>query len=1485
MKRGISLIAVLMFMLAATTASVVLYRWIGSENFASGSRLKQSEAYQASESGLDAVQAWLSYKAADVGGVLGDYLSIQSETVVQNKTHYHLNSANNNVLANFSNSKQDFKVYLIGADIKKNPYKLKFMSVGTGRDGSKVSQTAIFSVEGLYRTDIPVLMNVPERPPPQKTQYNEDFWGNMGTAHSIQSMSMVMTQTADMKNAGGMGLNKITIGNGIDDPGYLVLDGNYYTNNGIKIYGDAYVTGNYDLCASGSDEITGDLYIGGVFHPRVVGGQTFNIKGSAYFGDTINPNANNPSGGCSGALGGKVKIEGNSTMMGPYRYLLDNSGLDFDIDKSLVMGSNSYINLSDVNVNNTKPYFEVGENVALINFNNPDVPTPNLNNSAGNPHPSNSNLWPKLGKLISSELCLKPTVEKMNNDFYKDALGFYFQTSANESKVKSDCTPTSYWGADPLDGTYPPDAAQENRKNLLAKLQEGSSTRSCDNTPIKFNMNIYDDVINPNPPNWVHSANKPENCAVQNGKLKLDNEWVNLNEELKKCWIAAKNNGKLYSSGGKDWLVVHLKNQRYTITTGKNEDLLCEQSYGVDKCRYIIIFDFLPPGGNDYLYLPPTGTQAKNNAEVMIYLPQGAPYMVGLDGGTASANAEMGDNGARFIDGLYNYFIFSDGNIKQFNTTGNRRLTGNVFMNKCSIMNDGTAQGNPYFISRGNTDFVEELTTQGILLENDWTIEPPPPPPPGQTNYKIEEKKDGYIIPLSPRLKVELESKNISKESDPQLSSLDYAKKSVLVMPRVLRMPPNALSASISLDKYYKFLYLNGATEQNKPLTSPDCKKTDDPSISLNETTPEEGIYTCTFTRNGTNDVSKLYVKIQNSAPLPEQPLPEPGISSPAQISSSSAAESPSSSSEGSNLPPSSSSSTPSSNSTPGSNCSYPTEWCNPTTTNLPNPDAFSFNSIPPNSTRPNNLITNTSYYIIGENLEHHSERCIFTTNIQNLGNHGIECDKYTGNANDFVCSDGTLACRTGQDCGSKSRRYENYYPIRVNGIVLKQTYDNKHSDATTYGEWGGGRCGGNGQSWQSNLFSCDEALSKTGIGRVNGGYYVYLPPGWISQNIQLAGGVPVCPPMPSCNGVYLPHGTVPPQQDRNKCVKRGDKCYMCNGQDNPPNCTYEWFWNSWNNNWLGEGWLDEYSCGGSSSSSSVTPSSSSSACVGESEGCSGTSSSSSVTSTATCSFSSASAYVGQNIGSPTITCTPTSTSDLSNAIFSGDVPSNWTEWKSNSNAHYSGSTTPGSKSISVSDITCGGNEVSGSINCGSITVSKPTCSVASSTNSGSAYIITPKINCGGTVTNIDFGFSESACSWNTTIGSTNGYFTRTATGDCTLTLNKLKCGDNSITSIDESCGSINVCVGTDCPLIFNQTEEITLEAGKTYSIVCSSNKGVHCLTSSSTNWTYKINGGAPQAGNINNNVTTVISSCTNNTTIETTMNINCKNRTGWYND
>lgn len=64
-KAGVSLIAVLLFMMIATIAATATYKWITSEGRSSSSRMLQREAYQSAVAGIENARAWMTYHAND----------------------------------------------------------------------------------------------------------------------------------------------------------------------------------------------------------------------------------------------------------------------------------------------------------------------------------------------------------------------------------------------------------------------------------------------------------------------------------------------------------------------------------------------------------------------------------------------------------------------------------------------------------------------------------------------------------------------------------------------------------------------------------------------------------------------------------------------------------------------------------------------------------------------------------------------------------------------------------------------------------------------------------------------------------------------------------------------------------------------------------------------------------------------------------------------------------------------------------------------------------------------------------------------------------------------------------------------------------------------------------------------------------------------------------------------------------------------------
>jgi len=338
----------LLFMLAATTASIVVFRWIWQENFSSGARLKASEAYQASQAGLEATQGWLANKGADAGALIRVFEIEAGKPVLLND----FGGQAVDLLAGGSfkdNSKrnQGFEVYLTGVNTEKQPYKFKFLSIGTARDGSRHSQVGIFEVDGLYKMGLPT-------PPGNKAQKVPPFFGGFGGgtqgtwtgAHVIGDMTTesgfaskedaIITGSATIKGdaASNIGCpNNEKPKDGVSPPSnYEAADyGNFYVREnfspggGIGFCGSVYVGGKMEMTQEIRIVIWGDLYVEGdliingelIVHGNVTvkGNITKNdVRDLEIKGNFVMPNSSSTisiSGNNKLNIGGDVWIAGN----------------------------------------------------------------------------------------------------------------------------------------------------------------------------------------------------------------------------------------------------------------------------------------------------------------------------------------------------------------------------------------------------------------------------------------------------------------------------------------------------------------------------------------------------------------------------------------------------------------------------------------------------------------------------------------------------------------------------------------------------------------------------------------------------------------------------------------------------------------------------------------------------------------------------------------------------------------------------------------------------------------------------------------------------------------------------------------------------------------------------------------------------------------------------------------------------------------------
>ena len=303
-KHGVSLVTVLMFMLVATIAATATYKWITSEGHSSASRMMQREAYQSAMAGIENARSWMTYNANDFGALVTQYFQSGKKAILMTP---ELQSSLNNM-------GQLFNVWLTGVEVNSNgTYKVQILSAGEARGGAKHSEEAIFNVVGLYQ------VNVPKK----KTTYSGTidfdynyFGGGTKNAGDFHTKSMLINgnQTKD-GNPAYVEKNLVVTGNfkvsgsqivvgenacigGYFDANNGVAGSNFYIEGNAKnfimvsktyngttyngVSGDVYVGGDI-VSANGNQELGGSLYLGGTWHTNLSGYQA-GVKKNMCFG-------------------------------------------------------------------------------------------------------------------------------------------------------------------------------------------------------------------------------------------------------------------------------------------------------------------------------------------------------------------------------------------------------------------------------------------------------------------------------------------------------------------------------------------------------------------------------------------------------------------------------------------------------------------------------------------------------------------------------------------------------------------------------------------------------------------------------------------------------------------------------------------------------------------------------------------------------------------------------------------------------------------------------------------------------------------------------------------------------------------------------------------------------------------------------------------------------------------------------------------------
>lgn len=622
-KKGVSLVAVLLFMLIATIASTATYKWLSSESRSSSSRMEIVEAREASKAGIENARAWLSYNANDVGALIKQYIDGGSKNILLNTQ-----------LAGINNRKQNYSVWLTGVDISTPTFKLKLTSNGTSRDGSaKYSENAILKVNGLYQ------VSLPQQSAP--SDYNDALFG------SVESISLTLSSATINGDAA------VNSSLPVEVKDHLIVTGDLYTcGTHIVNYNNLYVKGN--LYAQAGFTADGSVYIGEKFTPAGTGipdgyGVTVN---NLYAEKGIDMNMLTFINKCNGesmVVGGvnaALHVLNNLTINDGNIKAIDNgnywNGATARIitENNLVIKNGTLVFPPMGSYGNTEQYIAkhhtyIKNGATGLHRNFPQ------NVSFG----TDENDFVDLGTL--------PFVKYDENNKY------YGNNEHTEPNPWNPWAPptTEYDAKIQILGKYPSSISStaeyeaDNMYDLYGKDIVTESTPGCGNTPhvpdpISFNPELLEES---NP--YLHHAGNKGKCKGSRYDLTLwgspqDNR---LWEWLESCY-EEEGSDKLYKG---EWLLIKLSGKRHIVK---------DYPEGL-KHKYIIISDFDADIGNGWTLAP-----TKEGAKVFLYFNKKTDVAI-------SENSSVNDT--------YNYFFFGKTDIN-YNNNKMRKLTGSIFMSDCA---------------------------------------------------------------------------------------------------------------------------------------------------------------------------------------------------------------------------------------------------------------------------------------------------------------------------------------------------------------------------------------------------------------------------------------------------------------------------------------------------------------------------------------------------------------------------------------------------------------------------------------------------------------------------------------------------------------------------------------------------------------------------------------------------------------------------------
>ena len=874
MKSGVSLITVLMFMLIATIAATATYKLLTSQGRSSVSRMRQQEAYQSSQAGIESARMWMTFHANDVGALIKSFIDGGNKPINLDARLRPLQRAG-----------QNYHVWLTGVNTEKTTFKLKILSSGESGDNTQWNEAAIFNVDGLYR----VRLFEEEEYSAIPFRYNY-FGGTTHTEGHSKAFSLLVNGNLNGSNpvytdddliiTG----NAIASGNSIGAGTTVCIGGNLDASNGV-LGNDFYVGGNaaHFTFPSSSEaaklynaNVTGNVYIEGNLEAPTTGDQKFQRNltlNGTWYTNFLAHDSRVAGNMCLGEHGQVLISEKN-----PARDFLVGGNLWAESTYPIWItngedNEGEYNKIILGNKKDSKVYIKSAHPIAdyVTLRNNRTFIEKNTYYKGSNTYGSQAK-WDN--KTTRPYPDLKPHMKNKNDAYYL----YYYNGKGQDVDYIVSNTGGWGWGAQAYYANYyvgnnvfyTPQIGYWGsygytaEKNNFLNYQNGTPTGSpyCKATPDKWRPECR---VTP----WFKSqgtvsrefpASQPFECAesvktycnklwkkkegCDGASYKVDDilvtaynqfisyankncsevtTWGNtMSEKLNSCYKRNSSDPTLYKN--------NLYNG-YQVVKIVNRGEIKDPKTPLKGKFIIVVSDAL-----GQQKLPPTTA----DSYVLLYLAEGA----------SSTLLPAEDNG------IYNYFIYTKKDIGGL-LFNNSTFSGSVYAtaDNCAKVGDFKARSLVF-----NEDMMNDLSANAVICNASVGASSCGGSATGtsgsssSSSETTEKLFDSYYISMAPQLGVRLETQNKSSETPPQASSTNITElsPSFIVLPRIIYLPNDPYG---QLSDYYNVQTLNSnGTALRKSDVNISCSGPGALSTTGNlylGTALSRGLYTCTATANG----------------------------------------------------------------------------------------------------------------------------------------------------------------------------------------------------------------------------------------------------------------------------------------------------------------------------------------------------------------------------------------------------------------------------------------------------------------------------------------------------------------------------------------------------------------------------------------------------------------------------------------------------------